>query len=198
MGTQVGLSGAPHGWTAWGGIWALYTLSAQGDVEGPSRVRPATRPSQVPLWDLVCLGFTGLEDGETFGLQEARGNTRISIQQPGLRGVHSGGSTVKTLHFHCRGWGFDSWLGNKDPTWCVARPLPPKSLNNPVCLHSLFLRSTWDPKWQRGFTHHKSAQWSMCLSPVIILPIWATWHPHPLFTFSRQFVLGKRAEWTVF
>ena len=33
-----------------------------------------------------------------------------------------GGPEVKTLHFHCRGLGFDPWLGNLDPTYLTAQP----------------------------------------------------------------------------
>ena len=29
---------------------------------------------------------------------------------------------VRTLHFHCRGHGFDPWLGNYDPASYVAQP----------------------------------------------------------------------------
>ena len=29
------------------------------------------------------------------------------------------GSVVKSLHFHCRGHGFNSWLGNEDPIYHV-------------------------------------------------------------------------------
>ena len=29
---------------------------------------------------------------------------------------------IKTLHFHCRGWGFDPWSGNYDPTCLAVRP----------------------------------------------------------------------------
>ena len=33
-----------------------------------------------------------------------------------------GGPEVKTLHFHCRGLGFDPWLGNFVPTYFTAQP----------------------------------------------------------------------------
>ena len=33
-----------------------------------------------------------------------------------------GSPVVKTLHFHCRGHGFDPWLGNSHPTCHVAWP----------------------------------------------------------------------------
>ena len=33
-----------------------------------------------------------------------------------------GGPVVKTLCFHCRGRGFNPWLGNSDPACHVARP----------------------------------------------------------------------------
>ena len=33
-----------------------------------------------------------------------------------------GGPVVKALHFQCRVHGFDSWLGNSDPTCCMAWP----------------------------------------------------------------------------
>lgn len=78
MGTQVGLNGAPMA-----GLSGrpLYTLSTQGDAEGPSRVRPATASPSPTL--RPCLSrFPGLEDGETFDLQEARGNTRSQFNNP--------------------------------------------------------------------------------------------------------------------
>ena len=37
-------------------------------------------------------------------------------------GEFSGGPLFRTLGFHCRGHGFDSWLGNKDPASLAAWP----------------------------------------------------------------------------
>ena len=39
-----------------------------------------------------------------------------------VHGDFPGGPVVRTAHFHCRGYGFDPWLGNSDPTNCTARP----------------------------------------------------------------------------
>ena len=33
-----------------------------------------------------------------------------------------GGPEVKALPFHCRGLGFDPWLGNLNPTYLTAQP----------------------------------------------------------------------------
>ena len=33
-----------------------------------------------------------------------------------------GGPLVKSPRFQCRGYGFDPWLGNEDPTRCMAQP----------------------------------------------------------------------------
>ena len=32
-----------------------------------------------------------------------------------------GGPVAKTMHFQCRGHGFDPWLGSEDPTCLVAK-----------------------------------------------------------------------------
>ena len=38
-----------------------------------------------------------------------------------ILGNFSGGPVIKSLVFHCRGCEFDPWLGNKDPTGCLAK-----------------------------------------------------------------------------
>ena len=43
-----------------------------------------------------------------------------------------GGPVVKTLRFHCRGRGFDPWLGNQDPTCCMVWQEKEKPTNQPT------------------------------------------------------------------
>ena len=37
----------------------------------------------------------------------------------GYLGDFPGGPVVKTLSLQCKGCGFDPWLGNKDPAYCL-------------------------------------------------------------------------------
>ena len=38
-----------------------------------------------------------------------------------IQGDFPGGPVIKTLPFHCRGYGLDPWPGNQDPTSCTAK-----------------------------------------------------------------------------
>ena len=43
-------------------------------------------------------------------------------------GDFPGGPVVKTLHFHCRGLGFNLWSRNKDPTYHLTQSNKQKSI----------------------------------------------------------------------
>ena len=52
-------------------------------------------------------------------------------------GSFPGGTVVKTPHFHCRGHGFDPWLGNYDPAYHVVqakKKIKNKKKNVCVCV----------------------------------------------------------------
>ena len=43
-----------------------------------------------------------------------------------------GGPVVKTLHFHCRGHRFDTWLGNYDLSYWAVWPKVNKQTNKQI------------------------------------------------------------------
>lgn len=70
-------------------------------------------------------------------------------------GDFPGSSVIKILHFQCRGYGFDPWLRNWDPTCHTVGPI--KNKNKPKKKKEKYIsktKSIWDKlqaKW--GFLH---------------------------------------------
>ena len=78
-------------------------------------------------------------------------------------GELSGGPVVRILHFHCRGHGFNPWLGNQDPACCIAQKRKKNEIkckiqlfshtshisSSHVWLMATMLNSASFPSWQK-------------------------------------------------
>ena len=67
------------------------------------------------------------------------------------RGDFPGGPPVRTLHFHCRGHGFDPWSGNSDPA-CLKKKKKKKQEADQQCqcfweIREMELKCSWVDRW---------------------------------------------------
>ena len=75
-----------------------------------------------------------------------------------------GSPVVKILCFQCRGHGFDSWLGNKDPTCCMAQPKEKKMNKITIRIIKYFFKEiTWkkEEAGRKRWTRWETGSWAL-------------------------------------
>ena len=87
-------------------------------------------------------------------------------------GELSGGPVVRILHFHCRGHGFNPWLGNQDPACCIAQKRKKNEIKFKIQLFSHTSHISSSHVWLMATMLNSQV-------PYISAHIWAQYHAPP-------------------